>query len=193
MSCSRFSRPYWGNHSYFLFLRLIICLNSAGNLTNLRFDCRTKVLCSAQSFTPKLAQCMLRNPTSYNTHKVYLPDIGFLKTQNTLLTDARCCCLGSHSLESSIAQSIARPYSDALTEASGLVGFTNTQTGMLPGISWKRNVRSKFWWFTRSCNSHYVSHFAAFFIVVGPKTSIAESCIYIRITSWGVLTCTMWG
>ena len=25
------------------------------------------------------------------------------------------------------------------------------------------------------CNSHYVSHFAAFFIVVGAKTSIAES------------------
>ena len=26
----------------------------------------------------------------------------------------------------------------------GLVGFTDTQPSMLPGISWKRNVRSKF-------------------------------------------------
>ena len=26
-----------------------------------------------------------------------------------------------------------------------------------------------------SCDSHYVSHFAAFFIVVGAKTSVAES------------------
>ena len=25
--------------------------------------------------------------------------------------------------------------------------FTDTQPSMLPGISWKRNVRSKFWWF----------------------------------------------
>ena len=26
------------------------------------------------------------------------------------------------------------------------------------------------------CNSHYVSHFAAFFIVTGAKTSLAEGC-----------------
>ena len=32
-------------------------------------------------------------------------------------------------------------------QGKGLVGFTDTQPSMLPGISWKRNVRSKFWWF----------------------------------------------
>ena len=48
---------------------------------------------------------------------------------------------------------------------------------MLPESFWERNVRSKFWWFTRFCNSYYVSHFAAFFIVVGAETSIAESCM----------------
>ena len=32
VSSSRFSRPYWGNPGWFLFLRLIICLNSAGPL-----------------------------------------------------------------------------------------------------------------------------------------------------------------
>jgi hypothetical protein len=32
VSFSRFSRPYWGNPGWFLFLRLIICLNSAGPL-----------------------------------------------------------------------------------------------------------------------------------------------------------------
>ena len=32
-------------------------------------------------------------------------------------------------------------------QVAGLVGFTDTQPSMLPGISWKRNVRSKFWWF----------------------------------------------
>ena len=55
--------------------------------------------------------------------------------------------------------------------------LTDTLTNMLPGISRKRKMRSKVWWFTGFCNSHYVSHFAAFFIVVGAKTSIAESCI----------------
>ena len=42
--------------------------------------------------------------------------------------------------------------------------------------TWECNVRSKIWWFTKICNSHYVSHFAAFFIVVRAKTSVAESC-----------------
>ena len=55
--------------------------------------------------------------------------------------------------------------------------WADTPTSMLPGISRKRKVRSKFWWFTGFCNSHYVSHFAAFFIDVGAKTSVAESCI----------------
>ena len=35
LSSSRFSRPYWGNHFHFLFLRLLICLNSAGSLVSL--------------------------------------------------------------------------------------------------------------------------------------------------------------
>ena len=33
---SLFTRRYWGNHSYFLFLCLVRCFNSAGNLTSLR-------------------------------------------------------------------------------------------------------------------------------------------------------------
>ena len=32
MASSHFTRRYWGNHSCFLFLRLLICLNSAGSL-----------------------------------------------------------------------------------------------------------------------------------------------------------------
>ena len=31
LGSSLFARRYWGNHFYFLFLRLMICLNSAGN------------------------------------------------------------------------------------------------------------------------------------------------------------------
>ena len=40
LSYSRFTRRYWGNHCYFLFLRLVICLNSAGRLTS--FEIRIK-------------------------------------------------------------------------------------------------------------------------------------------------------
>ena len=38
------------------------------------------------------------------------------------------------------------------------------------------NVRSKIRWFTEFCNSHYVSHFAAFFIDARTKRSVVESC-----------------
>ena len=44
-----------------------------------------------------------------------------------------------------------------------------------PGGSRKRKMRSKVRWLAGFCNSHYVSHFAASFIDVGAKTSIAES------------------
>ena len=41
----------------------------------------------------------------------------------------------------------------------------------------ERKVRSKIRWFTEFCNSHYLSHFAAFFIDARAKRSVAESCI----------------
>ena len=37
-----------------------------------------------------------------------------------------------------------KPFSKTMTIDGGLVGFTDTQPCMLPGMSWKRNVRSKF-------------------------------------------------
>ena len=60
-------------------------------------------------------------------------------------------------------------------------GRTDTQRGVLPGISRERHLRSKTWWFTELCNSHYVSHFAAFFIGARTKISIAKSCSAFRI------------
>ena len=50
----------------------------------------------------------------------------------------------------------------------------------------ERNLRSKLWWFTEFCISHYVSHFTAFFIVTRTKISIAKSCAYsftVAVTS----------
>jgi len=43
----------------------------------------------------------------------------------------------------------------------------------------QRNMRSKIRWFTRFCNSHYVSQFAAFFIDARAKRSTVKSCRYI--------------
>ena len=61
---------------------------------------------------------------------------------------------------------------------------TDTQRGVLPGLSRERNLRSKIWWFTEFCNSHYVSHFAAFFIVARTKISVAKSCSAFRKISY---------
>ena len=40
----------------------------------------------------------------------------------------------------------------------------------------QRHLRSKIRWFTESCNSHYVSQFAAFFIDARAKRSTVKSC-----------------
>ena len=39
LGSSRFTRRYWGNPGWFLFLRLVICLNSAGNLVRSEVGC----------------------------------------------------------------------------------------------------------------------------------------------------------
>ncbi len=46
----------------------------------------------------------------------------------------------------------------------------------------KHRMRSKTWWFTAVCDSHELSHFAAFFIVVGAKISIVESRISLLLS-----------
>ena len=52
----------------------------------------------------------------------------------------------------------------------------DAEAGMLSGISRKRSIRSNPCWFTEFCKSQCLSHFAAPFIVVRAKTSVAESC-----------------
>ena len=127
-----------------------------------------------------------------NTHDAYLPDVGLRCTRHTCYPDASCYIpkVHGHLLQSSHSHRGFDETIVRLSQKRRLVGFTNTQPGMLPGISRKRNVRSKFWWFTRSCNSHCVSHFAAFFIVVGTKTSVAESCIHLY--NFNVKYCINW-
>jgi hypothetical protein len=50
-------------------------------------------------------------------------------------------------------------------------------------ITGGRKVRSKIRWFTEFCNSHYVSHFAAFFIDARAKRSVAKSFYSFKFSS----------
>ena len=47
-----------------------------------------------------------------------------------------------------------------------------------PWIAKERHLRSKIRWFTEFCNSHYLSHLAAFFIDPRAKRSTVRSCLY---------------
>ena len=51
------------------------------------------------------------------------------------------------------------------------------------GISPKRGMRSKIWWLAEFCNSHCVSHFAAFFIGMGTKISIVENFRFLFLNN----------
>jgi hypothetical protein len=55
-------------------------------------------------------------------------------------------------------------------------GEGDTESGVLSGVSQKRSLRSNPCWLTEFCKSQCLSHFAAPFIVVRTKTSVAESC-----------------
>lgn len=57
---------------------------------------------------------------------------------------------------------------------------TDAEADMLFPERSSSNMRSKIRWFTEFCNSHYVSHFAAFFIVARAKISVVESCSRCR-------------
>jgi len=70
--------------------------------------------------------------------------------------------------------------------------YPSTQPEFLLKRYWKKctlgatpecNLRSKIRWFTEFCNSHYVSHFAAFFIDRRTEISVAKSCIVVIF--WG--------
>ena len=54
--------------------------------------------------------------------------------------------------------------------------FTRHSNRHAPRNAEGRKVRSKIRWFTEFCNSHYLSHFAAFFIDARAKRSVVESC-----------------
>ena len=58
-----FTRRYWGNHCYFLFLRLLICLSSAGTLAY--FRCHDWIICFSGCDSPTLALKRLSPVSDY--------------------------------------------------------------------------------------------------------------------------------
>jgi hypothetical protein len=47
-------------------------------------------------------------------------------------------------------------------------------------------LRSKIWWFTEFCNSHYLSHFATFFIVPEVNVSSVKTVNCKNLRTWSV-------
>ena len=137
LSFCRFTRRYWGNPCWFLFLRLLICLSSAGIPTwsevthkkNLWVKDKYNISQSKRDFFNYYVQ-LGKDHTAYE-----FVDSNFLRLLAQNNPSKRAWVGGSwrsdrHALWNTI----------------------------------RRNVRSKIQWFTRFCNSHYVSHFTAFFI-----------------------------
>lgn len=59
-----------------------------------------------------------------------------------------------------------------------VVWFPNTLKQTCWGSTHQRHLRSKIWWLVEFCNSHCVSHFAAFFIVMRTKISVVEYFLF---------------
>ena len=75
---------------------------------------------------------------------------------------------------SQVPRYLATSYSDSLREWSSWVHGHSTKHA-----TWHIQAAQcafKVLMIPKSCNSHYVSHFAAFFIVTGTKISVAKSC-----------------
>ena len=72
------------------------------------------------------------------------------------------------------------PTSKPHPESEVVDKLNDTQTGMLLGIPRSARCVQRFDDSLKICNSHYLSHFAAFFIDARAKRSIAESCIVLR-------------
>ncbi len=142
MSFSLFTRRYWGNHSYFLFLRLLICLSSAGHLA--WFQVLKKNIIKA------LLWIFRHNEITKN-----------------LVTTSLDCWFSAFMFNERIYDSIAlRWWILKHTETNML----SVKTALL---AFKDLMLEEF------CNSHCVSHFAAFFIVMGTKISIVENFLSI--------------
>jgi hypothetical protein len=92
----------------------------------------------------------------------------------------RRCSAGRAALESGTRWPKAGA---AALQEGGPRGSKRRSDGHGRRITGGRKVRSKIRWFTEFCNSHYVSHFAAFFIDARAKRSVAKSFYSFKVSS----------
>ena len=148
-----------------------------GPMFNFRFYLRTNYLNTTKklSHNTEVSHYSMSFITNYLASS---PNLNTLMHPRSLQTQThQNAKLRTHSLtQSSQLPPCIRKYtviaSQTTLRASGENRHSNRHA---PRNTRKRNMRSKIWWFTEFCNSHYVSHFAAFFIVARTKRSIASS------------------
>jgi len=63
----------------------------------------------------------------------------------------------------------------------------NPEANLLARVSQKHRIHSKSYWFTETCNSQCLLHFAAPFMVVQAETSIAENVLLFVVTCKSIL------
>ena len=144
LSCCRFTRRYWGNPCWFLFLRLLICLSSAG--------------------APTWSEVNLRCGWSLaGRHAARAPE----REKST--------ALGAWPRPPLVLGRAPGDGGRTQRRAPGSSRVVTTLGQAYPLSARGCNVRSKIRWFTEFCDSHYLSHFAAFFIDARTKRSVVES------------------
>ena len=140
----------------FFFLRLLICLSSAGNPT---------------WFEVKLVIAHSWKQQQHNTKALIVITPVVVFAQTPLI-----CFRGA---DSSWKPALP-PFPSHIQKINleQLRSFKWHSNRHAPRNTKERKMRSKIRWFTEFCNSHYLSHFAAFFIDARAKRSVAESCMY---------------
>ena len=165
LSSSRFIRHYWGNHIHFLFLHLLICLNSVGSLVSLHAKCNN---------SRRNLYVLWKNTTKLNLplgHRLNVKrKLSWLHVIYAFHTSmeqvATLTCNNAPILECG----------EPLSQIWGHLNVVALKKTYYQGEPWQCSMRSAFYWFAEFCHSQRLSHFAASFIVTRAEGSIAKSC-----------------
>lgn len=149
---SMFIRHYSWNPIWFLILHLLICLNSVGE--------------------PTWCHILMQHRTKMQEH-AWLQHLPHLQLRKTHYKSDYLTCLLKH-----INDKLALMCT-ILTRHSMWMNniLMNPEANLLARISQKHRIHSKTYWFTETCNSQCLLHFAAPFMVIWAETSVAENIV----------------
>ena len=161
LSFYHFSRPYCDNHSYFLFLRLLICLSSAGNLAwflvlneEVLIWFRASVI-QANRLKPEASYDHALCPTSSLCEKE-TASLGW----SSQPADRVGAWLALIFNERNVLYEHVSSHLVVLIQRTHRNKHTERSTSQC-------QLRSKTCWLSEFCYSQWISLFAAFFIVMG--------------------------